>query len=327
MPYENEHAARVRNPGDFIDGSFRRKNIQKGIDIIMGKLKDGSGSMVTQAYRFKKDIFTAAQAKKWLKDHNISYISFEEAKKMEEFMLYKDISDGAVKDIDTVQGVITGYFSIFGNKDSDGDIVMPGAYKKSLRENGPDSDKPRILHLYMHDPYRPLAKPNVLKEDKKGLYFESQISHTALGKDVIQLYMDKVLTEHSIGYQIIKREVDEASETQKLTELKLWEGSTVSWGANMDALVQTVKTDNMPDRTTWDKIMERFDALETALKGNYTDETARQLEISFKQLQQLIISLARKVEPDTSTQEPVKPEVNVITADWIMSKIKFNINL
>ena len=118
-----------------------------------------------------------------------------------EYMLFKN-TDQSVKDVDTVKGIVTGYFSVFGNLDSDGDIVMPGAFKKTIKENGPDSPKPRILHLYVHDSYKPLAKPHVLKEDKHGLYFESLISQTQLGKDVIQLYQDKVLTEHSIGYLV-----------------------------------------------------------------------------------------------------------------------------
>ena len=125
---------------------------------------------------------------------------------MEQFYLTKDITTDAVKDVDEVKGIITGYFSIFGNKDSDGDIILPGAFRKTLKENGPDAERPRILHLFMHDVEKPLARPHVLKEDKKGLYFESTISHTSLGKDVIQLYKDKVLSEHSIGYQIVKRE-------------------------------------------------------------------------------------------------------------------------
>lgn len=239
-------------------------------------------------------------------------------------MLYKDISDGSIKDVDTVKGVVTGYFSIFGNKDSDGDIVMPGAYKKTLKENGPDSAKPRILHLYMHDSTKVLAKPNVLKEDKTGLYFESHISQTSLGKDVIQLYMDKVLTEHSIGYQIVKREVDERAEEQKLVELKLWEGSTVSWGANMEAIVSTVKAEGVADKQVWEKILSMMDALDTALKGSYSDDTARQLEIQFKQIQQLVISLARKAEPVKSTPVPAEPKKE-ISADWIIKKLNINI--
>jgi uncharacterized protein len=239
-----------------------------------------------------------------------------------EYMLYKNVSDGAIKDVDTVKGIVTGYFSVFGNKDSDGDIVMPGAYKKSLKENGPESERPRILHLYMHDPYKPLSKPQVLKEDKHGLYFESQISHTALGKDVIQLYQDKVLTEHSIGYQIVKHENDEREGTQKLTELKLWEGSTVSWGANMDALTTSVKAEGA-DKSLFKKLLDMMDALDKALQGNYSDETARQLEIHFKQLQQVVLSLASKMEP-AITPEPDKPK---ITAERMFDIIKSNIKI
>jgi len=78
-PYPNEHAARVREPEEFEDDSFRRKNIKEGIDIIIGKLKGDDDKMETQAYRFNKQDFTADEAKKWLKDNNIEYISFEPA--------------------------------------------------------------------------------------------------------------------------------------------------------------------------------------------------------------------------------------------------------
>lgn len=81
MPYPNEHAARMKDPALFIDGTMRSKSIADGIRIIMGKLKkDGmGGSMTTQAVRFDKDKFTAAEAKKWLKDHDLVPIAFEAA--------------------------------------------------------------------------------------------------------------------------------------------------------------------------------------------------------------------------------------------------------
>ena len=68
---------------------------------------------------------------------------------MENYYLTKNVLDGAIKDVDVQTGIVTGYFSVFGNLDSDGDIVLPGAFKKTIKENGPDSSKPRILHLYM----------------------------------------------------------------------------------------------------------------------------------------------------------------------------------
>ncbi len=78
-PYPNEHVARVRDPEDFEDDSFRRKKVTTGVGLILGKLKDGDGSMVAQAYRFSADEFTADEAKKWLKDNDVKYISFEPA--------------------------------------------------------------------------------------------------------------------------------------------------------------------------------------------------------------------------------------------------------
>lgn len=80
MPYQNEHAARIINPSEFQQNSFRRINIKTGIDAIIGKLK-GKSTTTTQAYRFDKKVYTVEQAKKWLKDNKIKYISFEPAVK------------------------------------------------------------------------------------------------------------------------------------------------------------------------------------------------------------------------------------------------------
>ena len=51
---------------------------------------------------------------------------------------YKIKSNGELKDVDVKTMTMTGYFSKFGNIDSDGDMMMPGAFKKSLNERGPD---------------------------------------------------------------------------------------------------------------------------------------------------------------------------------------------
>lgn len=74
MPYPNEHSARIHNPGEF--SSFARESIAPGIDVMLGIKK---GVSKTQAYRFAKDKFSAEQAKAWLKEHSVKYISFEPA--------------------------------------------------------------------------------------------------------------------------------------------------------------------------------------------------------------------------------------------------------
>lgn len=78
-PLPNEHACRLRKPSDFESESFRRISREsdgKVYSIIVGKLK-GETKMTEQAYRYGKDVWTAAQAKKHCKDHK--GISFEPA--------------------------------------------------------------------------------------------------------------------------------------------------------------------------------------------------------------------------------------------------------
>lgn len=82
-PYPNEHAARVREPEEFEPDSFRRKNVADGVDMIIGKLK-GEEATTAQAYRFDKTKFTIDQAKTWLDENEVEYISFEAAAETEE---------------------------------------------------------------------------------------------------------------------------------------------------------------------------------------------------------------------------------------------------
>ena len=74
-PYKNEHAARIIEPSRFQKDSFRRKNITTGIDVIIGKLI-GENKIIIQSYRFDSNIFSVYEAKNWLKEHKIKYISF-----------------------------------------------------------------------------------------------------------------------------------------------------------------------------------------------------------------------------------------------------------
>lgn len=94
MPYPSEHAARVRDPGDFQANSFRRKALPGGPDVILGKLK-GEDAMTVQAYRFPKDRYTEAQARKWLKEHDVEPIEFEPAVEEEKSLDQDELKVGA----------------------------------------------------------------------------------------------------------------------------------------------------------------------------------------------------------------------------------------
>lgn len=80
MPFPNEHAARIKNPGQFED--IRRSNdkLGAGIDAIFGiKTVDGERVSEIQAIRFDKKKFSPDEAKAWLKDNDFKPIEFEPA--------------------------------------------------------------------------------------------------------------------------------------------------------------------------------------------------------------------------------------------------------
>lgn len=202
-----------------------------------------------------------------------------------------------IKDISEKEGIVSGYFSAFGNKDSDGDIIERGAFAKTLKENGPQSAHPRIKHLLDHDTWKVIGVLKELNEDAKGLFYVSKLGNHTLGKDVLNMYNDGIITEHSIGFNTIKEDRNNEEHTSTIKEVRLWEGSSLqTWGANPNTPVLGVKGIYKEPKD----YIERITVITKALRnGKYTDETFDQLEIELKQIQEILSNLLQK--PDTST--------------------------
>lgn len=177
-----------------------------------------------------------------------------------ELYLTKGYSEG-VKDVDTVKGIVTGYFSSFGNKDSDGDIIQKGAYTKSINENFD-----RIKHLLDHDRTKAVGKMQVLKQDDFGLYYESKAGRHTLGQDFLKMAEDGIITEHSVGFQTIKENQSKEENANIITEVRLLEGSSLqTWGSNQFTPLMGIKSEK--------DVITLFLTLEKALKnGTYSDE-------------------------------------------------------
>lgn len=77
MPFTNFHSARMHNPDNYDRFSYQNKDSKTGINFVLG-WKDGKSEI--QAVRFKKNKYTPAEAKKWMKDNDKKYIKFEPAK-------------------------------------------------------------------------------------------------------------------------------------------------------------------------------------------------------------------------------------------------------
>lgn len=212
------------------------------------------------------------------------------------------------KDADAKKGIVTGYFSNFGNVDSDGDIMAPGAYAKTIQERGPNSAQPRIKHLQNHNVNMPLGNLLVLQEDTKGLYYESQVGSHNLGQDFIKMVESGLITEHSVGFSVIKKNQIQDYEGYRsnpgkgwyeITEVKLWEGSSLTgWGANELTPLTGMKSE---DKLAY--FIEKQRAIEKFCKSaNATDETIELLLIHCKQLTQIICDIQKEAtKPDDTT--------------------------
>ena len=187
-----------------------------------------------------------------------------------------------VKDVDAKNGVVAGYFSAFGMVDSDGDIIMPGSFKRSIQDWGVEG-KQRIKHLLNHNPSQPLGKLTVLKEDSYGLYYESKIGTHQLGKDFIKMVESGLIGEHSIGFKTLREQ--KGADANEIYDVMLFEGSSLTaWGAN-----ENTPLIGMKGMKNIEKIQDQIKSFEKFIRdSDVTDETIDLCLIKVKQLAQTI---------------------------------------
>jgi uncharacterized protein len=226
-----------------------------------------------------------------------------------------------IKDIDRKQGIVKGYLSAFNVKDSDGDIILPGAFKKSIDERGPGSTHPRIKWFIDHDPTQVPGVFKHLSEDTYGLAYEGQVGTHALGQDFMKMAESGIITEHSHGFRTIKEE--KKADANYMSELFLMEGSSLkAWGANQYTPITGVKSE-----IKIEQISNRITRLEKFVKNtDATDECIESLMIEIKQLSQLLIDIVSQ-SPSTTpaaekAQEPEKEAGYLLMLDLNLKTLK-----
>jgi HK97 family phage prohead protease len=219
-----------------------------------------------------------------------------------------------VKDVDTKQGVVTGYFSAFGNVDSDGDIMMPGAFKRSIQDWGPEG-KGRIKHLLNHDPSKPLGKIQVLKEDEYGLYYESKVGKHNLGQDYIKMIESGLIAEHSIGFKTLREQ--KSGDANQIHEVMLFEGSSLTaWGAN-----EATPLLGMKNMNNIEQIQDQIKSFEKFIRNSdVTDETIDLCMLKVKQLAELIERMSSTKAVDETPLQQKEEEVQVESLINIINK-------
>lgn len=131
-------------------------------------------------------------------------------------------------------GTFVGIASVYGNTDLQGDVVDKGAFAKSLTERGNE-----VPILWQHDPRTPIGL-GTLTDTPKGLQIAGKLSlGTEKGRDAYELLKDGVIKGLSIGYDVVKQKFQNGA--RHLQELALFEVSAVTFPANEEALVGSVK--------------------------------------------------------------------------------------
>ncbi|KQV33136.1 MULTISPECIES: HK97 family phage prohead protease [unclassified Rhizobium] len=160
----------------------------------------------------------------------------------------------AASEIDAQTGEFKGYGAVFGNIDSHGDVIMPGAFKDTLAEWAAKGRFPamKLMHGSGGNPFTgddlPIGKWTKMMEDANGLYVEGKLSglDTDRGRMIHGLVKDGILDGLSIGYRPTKARAGEKGARRMLDAVKLREVSLVDEPSNDKARMTSFKSEFNP---------------------------------------------------------------------------------
>jgi HK97 family phage prohead protease len=142
-------------------------------------------------------------------------------------------------------GIVEGYASLFGEIDAARDMVMPGAFRQTLKLRG----LRRIPMLFQHDPAEPVGIWLELAEDDRGLKARGRlIPEVTRARELLALVRAGAIDGLSIGFRTVKGRVDPRTRVRKLDAVDLWEISIVTFPLLAGARVRAVKEAPAPSR-------------------------------------------------------------------------------
>lgn len=166
----------------------------------------------------------------------------EQAYELTAFLRASPLLEIKLASDDVEAGVIAGYGAIFGGApDSYGDIIAPGAFRKSLATHRAGGTLP--VMLWSHDQATPIGRWTDLREDGQGLYVRGHLNlQSERGREAHSHIKSKDVGGLSIGYVVPAGGSKFNSDgTRLLTEVELHEISAVAIPANRNARITSVK--------------------------------------------------------------------------------------
>lgn len=166
----------------------------------------------------------------------------------------------------TEAGTFEGLLSPYGNVDDGGDVVERGAYTKTLQEHGN-----KVPLLWQHKSDSPVGEL-ALEDRQDGLWCKGTLlMELPEARKAYLLMKAGIVKGLSIGFNSVKDAVEGG--VRHLKEIRLYEGSIVTFPMNEQALISSVKAretkgdfaEELTERQILDGWYQMADALRAAL--------------------------------------------------------------
>jgi len=196
--------------------------------------------------------------------------------------------DTEIKAEDAESGKISGYGAAFNNKDGGGDVIVPGAFKKSIDFYQESKAMPAMC--WNHDQACPVGDWTTMQETGKGLFMQGQIWH---GKGMPNAEMAYNVAKGtgmkgmSIGYKTLQADRDSKTDTRHIHSLALKEVSVLLWPMNDKAEILSVKGLMLNEKGEFKSIRDLEEILYETCKGLSHREVKALLADGYKGLANL----------------------------------------
>ncbi|WP_084570373.1 phage major capsid protein [Methylosinus sp. PW1] len=195
-------------------------------------------------------------------------------------------------------GAFEGLAAAYGNVDSSGDIIAPGAFAASLAEHKAAGTWPALL--WQHDMAEPIGAIDALYETPAGLHIKGRLDlNVRRGAEAHSLIKSGAIKGLSIGFRTIAATRD-ARGVRTIKTAWLGEISVVTLAANDKAKVTNIKgakmeNDDVVDELDVKAINEKIEALES--KSAKLDEIEKKLADAEKRADAFELKLKRPGGP------------------------------
>ena len=232
-------------------------------------------------------------------------VSYWQNKKAMNTIQHK-VYDLKALDVDTSNRSVKVAIAEMESIDRDGDVFDKSAFDKTIAERGPLGSN-EIWHLINHERKLESSLGKFQKLYKEGKYIvgENNYRDMFLWKEVAwPLYESGDITQHSVGFTVLNQQKNVNHNV--ITQVALWEGSAVLWGANPNTPTFDVvksfleqKKDTAIDYMAW--------VIKKLKEGKYTGENESLLVNELQEVSALFLPQ----ETAQKTEEPQETALDV----------------